>query len=99
MGQKVNPVGYRLGVNKDWDSRWYAKKDYADNLNKDIIKINRFFKENDVEPNKYFLVFVLDYINYYGCKDNMDSLKKFNYNFCFYYPKNEELLNENKNLI
>ena len=36
MGQKVNPVGYRLGVNKDWDSRWYAKKDYADNLNKDI---------------------------------------------------------------
>ena len=70
-----------------------------DNLNKDIIKINRFFKENDVEPNKYFLVFVLDYINYYGCKDNMDSLKKFNYNFCFYHPKNEELLNENKNLI
>ena len=36
MGQKVNPVGYRLGVNKDWDSRWYAKKDYADYLNKDI---------------------------------------------------------------
>ena len=36
MGQKVNPVGYRLGVNKDWDSRWYAKKDYATNLNKDI---------------------------------------------------------------
>lgn len=36
MGQKVNPVGYRLGVNKDWDSRWYAKKDYADKLNKDI---------------------------------------------------------------
>lgn len=36
MGQKVNPVGYRLGVNKDWDSRWYAKKDYANNLNKDI---------------------------------------------------------------
>lgn len=36
MGQKVNPIGYRLGVNKDWESRWYAKKDYADNLNKDI---------------------------------------------------------------
>ncbi len=36
MGQKVNPVGYRLGVNKDWESRWYGKKDYADNLNKDI---------------------------------------------------------------
>ena len=37
MWQKVNPVGYRLGVNKDWESRWYAKKDYADKLNKDII--------------------------------------------------------------
>ena len=36
MGQKVNPVGYRLGVNKDWDSRWYSKKDYAEFLNKDI---------------------------------------------------------------
>ena len=36
MGQKVNPVGYRLGVNKDWESRWYAKEDYANKLNKDI---------------------------------------------------------------
>ena len=26
MGQKVNPVGYRLGVNRGWDSVWYAKK-------------------------------------------------------------------------
>jgi len=41
MGQKVNPVGYRLGVNKDWESRWYSKKDYADKLNKDI-KIREF---------------------------------------------------------
>ena len=29
MGQKVNPIGYRLGVNKDWQSKWYAKKDYS----------------------------------------------------------------------
>ena len=29
MGQKVNPIGYRIGVNKDWDSRWYAEKDYS----------------------------------------------------------------------
>ena len=36
MGQKVNPIGYRLGVNKDCDSRWYSKKDYATNVNKDI---------------------------------------------------------------
>lgn len=45
MGQKVNPVGYRLGVNKDWDSRWYSKKDYADNLNKDI-KIREYILKN-----------------------------------------------------
>ena len=45
MGQKVNPVGYRLGVNKDWESRWYAKKDYADNLNKDI-KIREYILKN-----------------------------------------------------
>ncbi|HOP65554.1 MAG TPA: 30S ribosomal protein S3 [Bacilli bacterium] len=36
MGQKVNPVSYRLGVNKTWDSKWYASKNYAEYLNKDI---------------------------------------------------------------
>jgi len=36
MGQKVNPIGFRLGVNKEWDSKWYSKENYADNLNKDI---------------------------------------------------------------
>ncbi len=36
MGQKVNPIGYRLGVNKDWQSRWYSKKDYSENLISDI---------------------------------------------------------------
>ncbi len=45
MGQKVNPVGYRLGVNKDWDSRWYSKKDYATYLNKDI-KIREYILKN-----------------------------------------------------
>ena len=32
MGQKVNPHGLRVGVIKDWDSKWYAEKDFADNL-------------------------------------------------------------------
>ena len=36
MGQKVNPHGIRVGVIKDWDSRWYAdKKNYGDNLVED----------------------------------------------------------------
>ena len=35
MGQKVNPVGFRLGVNRGWDSVWYAKKkDFGNYLNR-----------------------------------------------------------------
>ena len=30
MGQKVNPIGLRLGINRTWDSRWYADRSYAD---------------------------------------------------------------------
>ena len=36
MGQKVHPIGFRLGFNKTWRSRWYAEKDYADLLHEDI---------------------------------------------------------------
>ncbi len=35
MGQKVNPHGLRVGIIKDWDSRWYAERDFADNLVED----------------------------------------------------------------
>lgn len=45
MGQKVNPIGYRLGVNKDWQSKWYAEKDYADKLIKDV-KIREYLEKN-----------------------------------------------------
>ncbi len=44
MGQKVNPIGLRLGVNKTWDSRWYADGDYADKLHEDI-KIRKYLKK------------------------------------------------------
>lgn len=45
MGQKVNPHGFRVGVNKDWDSRWFAsKKDFADNLIEDNT-IRTFVKD------------------------------------------------------
>ena len=36
MGQKVHPIGFRLGFNKTWRSRWFAQKDYADLLHEDI---------------------------------------------------------------
>lgn len=36
MGQKINPIGIRLGINRTWDSRWYAGKDYANTLVEDL---------------------------------------------------------------
>ena len=36
MGQKVNPIGLRLGINRTWDSRWYADDQYGDLLHEDI---------------------------------------------------------------
>ena len=44
MGQKVNPHGLRVGVIKDWDSKWYAEKDFADNLVEDN-KIRKYLKK------------------------------------------------------
>ena len=43
MGQKVNPHGIRLGIVKDWDAKWFADKDFADNLHEDI-KIRDYLK-------------------------------------------------------
>jgi len=37
VGQKVNPIGLRIGINKGWQSRWYAAKDYARLLREDIV--------------------------------------------------------------
>ena len=45
MGQKVNPHGLRIGINKDWDSRWYAEKNFSDLLVEDY-KIRKFIKNN-----------------------------------------------------
>ena len=37
MGQKVHPIGLRIGINKDWESKWYApNKDYKKNLMLDL---------------------------------------------------------------
>lgn len=45
MGQKVNPIGLRLGINKTWDSRWYAGNDFADKLHEDL-KIRAYLKKH-----------------------------------------------------
>jgi small subunit ribosomal protein S3 len=44
MGQKVHPVGFRLGTIKTWDSRWYADKTYAQDLHEDL-RIRKFLKK------------------------------------------------------
>jgi len=43
LGQKVNPIGFRLGINKTWDSQWFAEKNYSELLHEDI-KIKRYLK-------------------------------------------------------
>lgn len=45
MGQKVNPIGYRLGVNKEWQGTWYSKENYAKYLMNDI-KIREYLEKN-----------------------------------------------------
>ena len=43
MGQKTNPIGLRLGIIKTWDSRWFARKDFAELLQEDIM-LRRYLK-------------------------------------------------------
>ena len=45
MGQKVNPIGLRLQINRTWDSRWFADRNYADLLIKDL-EVKKYIHEN-----------------------------------------------------
>ena len=45
MGQKTHPIGFRLGITKTWDSRWFAKKGYTDLLHEDL-NIRKLIKDN-----------------------------------------------------
>ena len=46
MGQKVSPIGLRIGINKDWESRWYApKKNFSTKLSEDV-KIRKYVEKN-----------------------------------------------------
>ena len=44
MGQKIHPIGFRIGVIRDWESKWYAGKDYGDLLLEDV-KIREYLKK------------------------------------------------------
>ncbi|KRK79682.1 30S ribosomal protein S3 [Companilactobacillus nodensis] len=45
MGQKINPVGFRVGVIRDWDAKWYAEKDFSTFLHEDL-KIRKYIEDN-----------------------------------------------------
>lgn len=45
MGQKINPTGYRLGITKDWPSKWYASKNAYADLALEDVKIRKFLRE------------------------------------------------------
>jgi len=40
MGQKIKPIGLRLGINRTWDSRWYADRNYAELIHEDLALRN-----------------------------------------------------------
>jgi len=44
MGQKVNPIGLRVGINRTWDSRWFASRNFADLLHEDL-KLKKYLNE------------------------------------------------------
>jgi small subunit ribosomal protein S3 len=44
LGQKVNPIGFRLGVIKTWDSQWFAEKNYSELLHEDL-KVKKYLKK------------------------------------------------------
>ena len=44
MGQKTNPIGLRLGINRSWESRWFSEKDYSKLLQEDIVLRKFLFK-------------------------------------------------------
>ena len=49
MGQKVSPVGLRIGINKDWESKWYANKKDISTFLKNDVQIRKYLEKNASE--------------------------------------------------
>ena len=78
MGQKVSPIGLRIGINKDWESKWYAgNKDFAKYLNNDN-KIRKFFSSLRRLRQSVKLVSII--INTTDTNDAARELKSFKIN-------------------
>ena len=73
MGQKVNPHGLRVGVIKDWDSKWYAdKKNFGDNLVEDY-EIRKYLKKSLHSLN--LLIITLRYQKYQELHEHQTVLE------------------------
>jgi len=61
VGQKVHPVGFRLGIFEDWSAHWFAKKSYGDELMEDF-QIRKYFREklNDIDTAKIVIEKAVD---------------------------------------
>ena len=74
MGQKVNPKGLRVGVIKDWDSKWYAKsKDFGELLLEDN-KIRKYVKESLFYCPNIIVIKSLNIINKHKTPLNIHTL-------------------------
>ena len=71
MGQKVNPVGLRLGINRTWDSRWYASKaNYGKLLHEDLA-IREYLKERLIQAGVSRIITFSDASAAASCAPNM----------------------------
>ncbi|MFD1673042.1 30S ribosomal protein S3 [Agrilactobacillus yilanensis] len=50
MGQKINPIGFRVGVIRDWDAKWYAEKDFATFLHEDL-RIRKYIEKRLIDAS------------------------------------------------
>ena len=64
MGQKVHPIGMRVGIIRDWDAKWYAEKEYADYLHEDLA-IRKFIQKElaDASVSTIELTFLFTLLN------------------------------------
>ena len=68
MGQKVSPVGLRIGINKTWESKWYAdNKDFAKYLNNDV-KIRKFLSKKLKDAG--VLIPIPNQLAYFSCAED-----------------------------
>ena len=67
MGQKINPVGLRVGINRTWDSRWYADKNYAELLHKDVAM--RAYLQDKLQAAGISRVVIERPVEFFGCCD------------------------------